>query len=316
MAFKYGATAENPGVNFKNSQFLVFMNRILALLIGIIVVTVRPQPKHTAPVYKYSYSSFSNIVSSWCQYEALKFISFPTQVLAKASKIIFVMLMGKVVSRRSYEYHEYLTALMISAGVSMFVLTSKDTVHDKTSVTTFSGLILLGGYLFFDAFTSNWQGELYKQYKMTPIQMMLGVNLFSVLFTSTTLLEQSGFMESFSFMMQYPTFMFHVISLSVCSATGQLFIFHTIEVFGPVTFTIIMTIRQGLAILLSCIIYSHPVTVTGAFGILIIFAAIFTRTYLNQRRKKATKAVTTPLSAGPLSEKSVTIAMPSDPPQT
>lgn len=309
MAFKYGATDTNPGVNFKNSQFLVFMNRILAFLIGVLVIILRPQPKHKAPVYKYSYSSFSNIMSSWCQYEALKFVSFPTQVLAKASKVIPVMLMGKLVSRRSFEYHEYLTALMISAGVSMFVLTSKDAVHDKTTVTTLSGLVLLGGYLFFDAFTSNWQGELYKNYHMSPIQMMVGVNLFSVLFTTTTLLEQSGFVESLAFMTTYPTFVFHVVILSICSAVGQLFIFHTIEVFGPVTFTIIMTIRQGLAILLSCIIYSHPVTVTGAMGIVIIFIAIFARTYMNQLKKKQKSTVPV---IPPSVEKSVTISLPNN----
>ncbi len=37
-----------------------------------------------APLFKYSFCSFSNIMSSWCQYEALKYVSFPTQVLAKA----------------------------------------------------------------------------------------------------------------------------------------------------------------------------------------------------------------------------------------
>ena len=30
--------------------------------------------------FRYSYCSLSNILSSWCQYEALKYISFPTQV--------------------------------------------------------------------------------------------------------------------------------------------------------------------------------------------------------------------------------------------
>ena len=33
------------------------------------------------PFCRYSYCSLSNILSSWCQYEALKYISFPTQVL-------------------------------------------------------------------------------------------------------------------------------------------------------------------------------------------------------------------------------------------
>ena len=216
--------------------------------------------------------------------------------------------MGKLVSRKSYEYHEYLTAVMISAGVSMFVVTSKDTLTAHSTVTTVSGVVLLCGYLFFDAFTSNWQGELYSQYKMSSIQMMLGVNLFSVLFTSTTLLQQGSLFESFAFMSVHPTFMFHVILLSICSATGQLFIFHTIDVFGAVTFTIIMTIRQGLAILLSCIIYSHPVTVTGAMGILIIFVAIFSRTYINYTRKK--KRPLRPVLS-PSAEKGISISLPS-----
>lgn len=35
-----------------------------------------------------------------------------------------------------------------------------------------------------------------------------------------------------------------MVVLSICSAVGQLFIYHTIDVFGPVVFTIIMTLRQ------------------------------------------------------------------------
>ena len=54
-----------------------------------------------------------------------------------------------------------------------------------------------------------------------------------------------GFLESVSFMMRHPQFLYHVLLLSSCGAGGQLFIFHTISAFGPVTFTIIMTIRQG-----------------------------------------------------------------------
>uniref|UniRef100_A0A1I8FAP9 Adenosine 3'-phospho 5'-phosphosulfate transporter 1 n=1 Tax=Macrostomum lignano TaxID=282301 RepID=A0A1I8FAP9_9PLAT len=37
-----------------------------------------------APAFEYTWSSLSNVLSSWCQYEALLYVSFPTQVLAKA----------------------------------------------------------------------------------------------------------------------------------------------------------------------------------------------------------------------------------------
>lgn len=80
MAFNYSET-ESTRERFTNSQFLVFMNRIFALFVAVLVIIL--QRRHTAhqpPLYKYSYCSFSNIISSWCQYEALKFVSFPVQV--------------------------------------------------------------------------------------------------------------------------------------------------------------------------------------------------------------------------------------------
>ncbi|XP_069117655.1 adenosine 3'-phospho 5'-phosphosulfate transporter 1-like isoform X2 [Argopecten irradians] len=286
MTFEYGKTDTEKGEFFKNSQFLVFINRILALAIGSIVLVVKAQPPHNAPLFKYSFSSFSNIMSSWFQYEALKFVSFPTQVLAKASKVIPVMLMGKVVSRKTYDYHEYITALMISAGISMFLLSSGDVTRHKGSVTTVSGVILLAGYILFDSFTSNWQGELFRRYKMSPIQMMTGVNLFSCILTAVSLLEQGGFFDSIAFMGRYPAFVFHAVILSLCSAFGQLFIFFTLSRFGPVTFTIIMTIRQGIAILLSCIIYGHPVTIIGFFGIMVVFFALFLKIYAGHRKRQ------------------------------
>ena len=213
---------------------------------------------------------------------------FYSQVLAKSCKVIPVMIMGKFVSNKTFKTYEYVTAGLISVGVAVFMLTSGDSVpsSDDTRTTTFSGLLILIGYLLFDAFTSNWQGELFTQYKMSSIQMMAGVNLFSVVFTSVSLIEQGGFVQSAAFMLRHPEFMLHAVVLSICSAFGQLFIFHTIAEFGPVVFTIIMTVRQAFAILLSCVIYGHTITVFGLCGVLMVFSAIAARVYLQRLYKK------------------------------
>ncbi|XP_072302076.1 adenosine 3'-phospho 5'-phosphosulfate transporter 1 [Eucyclogobius newberryi] len=289
MTRSYGAQSpEDEGERFQDSQFLVFMNRILALTVSGLWCLLFKQPRHGAPMYKYSFASLSNIMSSWCQYEALKFISFPTQVLAKASKVIPVMLMGKIISKKSYEYWEYLTAMLISLGVSMFLLSSSPDKHPST-VTTFSGVIILAGYIVFDSFTSNWQDNLFK-YKMSSVQMMFGVNLFSCLFTVGSLLEQGAFFESFSFMVRHSEFAFHAVLLSVCSACGQLFIFYTISQFGAAVFTIIMTLRQAIAILLSCFLYGHAVTLVGGFGMFTVFLALFLRVYARSRMKASRRS--------------------------
>lgn len=296
MTRSYGATSpDEEGEKFKDSQFLVFMNRILALTVSGLWCVLFKQPRHGAPMYKYSFASLSNIMSSWCQYEALKYISFPTQVLAKASKVIPVMLMGKIVSRKSYEYWEYLTAVLISVGVSMFLLSSTTNKHPST-VTTFSGVIILVGYIVFDSFTSNWQDNLFK-YKMSSVQMMFGVNLFSCLFTVGSLLEQGAFFDSLAFMTRHSEFAFHAVLLSVCSACGQLFIFYTINQFGAAVFTIIMTLRQAIAILLSCFLYGHAITLVGGFGVAVVFLALFLRVYARSRMKAGRRA------APPLAQK-------------
>lgn len=40
---------------------------------------------------------------------------------------------------------------------------------------------------------------------------------------------------------------------------------------------------QGLAILLSCLVYHHHVTIIGIIGILLVFGSVFLRIYCNNR---------------------------------
>lgn len=281
--------------HFEDSQFLVFINRILAFFMSGLYLLIQKQPQHKAPLYKYAFCSLSNIMSSWCQYEALKYVSFPTQVLAKASKIIPVMIMGKIISHTTYEYYEYVTALLISVGMTMFMLNSSDYKNDGS--TTISGVILLGGYLILDSFTSTWQNALFVEYGTSSIQMMCAVNMFSCLLTATSLIQQSSFPFIYFFMKKYPRFIVDCLLISICSASGQLYIFYTISKFGPITFVIMMTIRQGLAILLSCLIYQHEIKIIGIFGILLVFGSVFLRIYCNnlsraiKRRRAAVSTV-------------------------
>lgn len=292
MTQKY-LNADNEEGHFKDSQFLVFVNRILAFCISGIYVWCKRQPRHKCPYYKYIYCSLSNIMSSWCQYEALKYVSFLHQVLAKAAKTIPVIIMGKIISRTKYEYYEYVTAGILSIGMLFFLLDAGDNKH-RSTITTFSGLFLLCSYIAFDSFTSNWQGALFKQYAMSPVQMMCVVNFFSCIFTATSLLQQDGFSNSINFMLKFPAFSVDCVLLSVCSAAGQLFIFNTLATFGPLVFAIISTIRQGFSVLLSCVIYQHHLGLPGIFGIGLVFMSIFLRLYCSYRVKSLRKSVKNP----------------------
>jgi len=62
-------TTEYDGEVFTSSQFLVFSNRMVAMFVAIIILNVVVQPPFLAPVYKFCFASFSNVMSSFCQYE-------------------------------------------------------------------------------------------------------------------------------------------------------------------------------------------------------------------------------------------------------
>lgn len=51
---------------------------------------VRGRDRSKALAYEYSFPAVSNMLSSWCQYEALKYVTFPTQArLSQTCQAVF-----------------------------------------------------------------------------------------------------------------------------------------------------------------------------------------------------------------------------------
>lgn len=203
--------------------------------------------------------------------------------------MIPVMLVGRLVSRTRYERYEYGTALVLSCGMLLFMLDAGGVAGGKKTAasTTTAGACLLIAYVLFDSFTSNWQSAIFRAYGVSSVQMMCAVNLFSCVLTGASLAQQDALAGPLRFAAEHRAFVLDCLLLSLCSALGQLLIFCTIAAFGPVVFAIIMSVRQCLAILLSCLLYSHPVHPVGLLGILLVFLGVFLRIYFNQRRKHA-----------------------------
>ncbi|KAJ8711552.1 hypothetical protein PYW08_008506 [Mythimna loreyi] len=273
--------SDGSTLRFSDSQFLVFVNRLAALLLAGARLLCARAPLAPVPLYKFSYCSLSNVLSAWCQYEALKYVSFPTQVLSKSCKVIPVMLMGKLVSRNKYEVYEYVTAVLISVGMVLFMFGSHDD-NMVSSVMTMSGVALLALYMLCDSFTSSWQGDVFARYQCGALHMLCAVNAFSCALTAAAHAHHAPPLR----LLHHPVFAADCIVLSVSSAIGQLLIYHTIARFGAVVFTIIMTLRQAVSILLSCIVYGHRVSVGGALGVLLVFAAVALRLYVRARTKR------------------------------
>ena len=228
-------SGEEVGEKFKYSVFIVLHNRLVSALIAVIAITWRKSSwKPVAPAYAYLGVSASNVVATSCQYEALRYVSFPVQTLAKCSKMIPVMIWGMIIMRKKYKMKDYLIALGITLGATIFVLygdltTDKHSSKKKASETTMMGMLLMLGYLGFDGFTSTFQDKLFKGYQMETYNQMLYVNLFSSGVSLFTLLTTGQFFPALAFVMRHLDCWNFIILLSFASTLGQLFILYTIK---------------------------------------------------------------------------------------
>ena len=66
----------------------------------------KPNWSKSVVLYEYSFPSVSNLLSSWCQYEALKYVSFPATTLFKSFKLAPVMLMGKILGNKECKFEK------------------------------------------------------------------------------------------------------------------------------------------------------------------------------------------------------------------
>merc|ERR1719265_2130860 len=97
-------------------------NRCCSFAFAFVMVLVKGESlKHGPPLWKYAAVSISNVVATTCQYEALKYVSFPVQMLGKSSKMVPVMGWSMIMGGKSYVARDWVIALAVTAGCTMFL---------------------------------------------------------------------------------------------------------------------------------------------------------------------------------------------------
>mmetsp|Transcript_56570 Transcript_56570/g.111757 ORF Transcript_56570/g.111757 Transcript_56570/m.111757 type:complete len:373 (-) Transcript_56570:438-1556(-) len=291
MTTKMEPTPLVPDGLFPSATFCVFSNRFLAIIVAAITCyRLYGTIETAAPLWYFTPCALSNTLSSWGQYASLKYVSFPMQTLFKSAKVIPVMLMGKVLNKAKYSFTDYAEAVAITLGVCVFGL-SKDKSPNAAGEqqTEMFGLMCLTLYICSDAFTSQWQDRINKHYETSTYQMMFGVNCSAIIITVGALVLQNELPAVMEYLSANPQAVWNQVITAVTSATGQMFIFYTIKSFGPVVFTIIMTTRQMISMVLSTVLFGHHITFGSYCGAAMVFSAIFYRIM----RKRAEKAAAT-----------------------
>ncbi|KAJ4833480.1 UDP-galactose/UDP-glucose transporter 3 [Turnera subulata] len=248
----------------------------------------------------WSYISITNTIGPAMGIEALKYISYPAQVLAKSSKMIPVMLMGTLVYGIRYTLPEYLCTFLVAGGVSSFALlkTSSKITNKLAHPNAPLGYGLCFLNLAFDGFTNATQDSLTARYPKTSAwDIMLGMNLWGTIYNLVYMFgyPQGMGYEAVQFCKLHPEAAWDILMYCLCGAVGQNFIFLTISRFGSLANTTITTTRKFVSIVVSSLLSGNPLSPKQWGCVVMVFSGLSYQIYLKwrklqkmQKKKKAT----------------------------
>mmetsp|Transcript_19791 Transcript_19791/g.43256 ORF Transcript_19791/g.43256 Transcript_19791/m.43256 type:complete len:341 (-) Transcript_19791:75-1097(-) len=271
MSVPYGSAGEM----FTDSVFLVLCNRIVAVIFGLCMARGQGESlENKAPLWKYLAISVTNVYSSACQYEALRYLSFSVQMLGKSFKMMPVMLVGIFISGKRYNMTDWLIAAAVTVGVTEFLLTGP---IDSTATTGNSpyGFLLLATFLLLDGFTANFQEKLFREHSTSKYNQMVYINLGSTVISLLGLIACGTLRSSVLFAGSHPEFVMDAGILSAAAVAGQWFIYSQIKEFGALVFVETLNVRQVVSLLTSYVVYGHSITVLQVLGLAVVFGALF-----------------------------------------
>ena len=243
--------------------------------------------------------------------ESLHYVSYPTCVLAKSSKLIPTMVVGWLVDRwRSWRTicrvddkygiavindssakrintMEWIGAVLITVGILSFQyiqLHKQSSSHREGSTEQGDspyGLVLLGLSLLMDGFLGACQSAL----KQTTSDVYrppsaMETMLFTNLYATLILLPASYYAGQFQsgidsmFFSSDNKFML-LMQLNLSASLGQVFVFLTIHHFSPLICTTITTTRKFFTILLSVYKFGHVLNTVQWLSILVVFSGLY-----------------------------------------
>jgi len=280
-------TLEYGGELFSYSVFLVFSNKVVAVVFAICMALAKGESLASqAPLWKYLTVSLSNVYASTCQYEALKYVSFAVQMLGKSFKMMPVMLWGIVISGKRYGVQDWMIAMCVTLGVTSFLLTGP--VSSKASSGNSAvGFLLLLAFLVLDGFTSTMQEKLFKEHTTSKYNQMMYINMFSSIVSLATLLVVGDLLPALAFCTEHPAFVADAVVLSGSAVSAQFFIYSQVKEFGALVYAATMNVRQVVSIMVSYATYHSSITLPQVASLLVVFGALFYKSFAGLLGDKA-----------------------------
>lgn len=224
---------------------------------------------------------------------ALKWVTYPMQVIFKSAKPIAVMVSGLLICKR-YTIQRYIFVLIIVAGVIVFKLfeskegksVKKDgKPDDPNALTQWYGIALLIFSLSMDGVLGAFQDKIRDVYSPTFRQMMIAMNAWCIAILSVILVAKGEIIDVYGFATRHPNIIWHLCTIGLAGAIGQLFIYTMVSSFGSLACCVTTTVRKFFSVAFSIVFFGNPSTPIQWIGASLVFAGLLADAAFGKNKK-------------------------------
>ncbi len=272
------------GEYFASTFFALILERGINALVAAVGVGALGRSGLVIPHRMIFNSGIAQMFAMAASNEALRYVSYPTQVLGKSCKMVPVMAGGIVIGRKTYSLLEYIQVAVITAGVCVFNLGGKAKKGGKPDSPYGLGLIFAS--LLMDAFTGGLQDKArarphpprppppappsrsprpapppnpraqvkLRTKQLNPLvggpkrpsmhESMLWTNLSGCLVAVLLGLLTGHLSGGIAFCKEHSEVLRAILVYSLASAVGQNFVYFTLTQFDPLVLTTVTTTRK------------------------------------------------------------------------
>lgn len=278
------------GERFTYMLALVCVQCVCNWVFAKALLTITPQPTDGTPKVYYASSALTYLLAMISSSMALRWITYPMQVVAKAAKPIPVMLLGVLIGRKSYTLQKYLFVVLIVIGVMLFMY--KDGKANSGAVLEHEtlGQVLLILSLSMDGLTGAIQERMRAHSAPSAQHMMLAMNGWSAMMVGFGLLVTGEGKEFVHFASRHPELFTHLTLFALTGALGQLFIFTMVSSFGALACSVVTTTRKFFTVLFSVIFFGNVLSGRQWIGTVLVFSGLFADMFFGKKGPAPGKA--------------------------
>lgn len=265
---------------FELATVYVAVQSISFAILSKIAIIVRKQPDDKVPQNYYLIAGFFCAAASTTASYALKYISYPAQVIVKAAKPIPVMILGVLIGRKSYSPQKYFFVLMIVVGVGVFSYSDKE-----SSKGTVFGHCLIAFSLLCDGLLGGVEDRMRSIAKPTTLNFIFNINKYvSVILIAVLAVDGEG-RALIEFAIRHPIVLLHISGVILIASFGQVFVAAMLTEFGPLPLSLVTTTRKFFTAFISVIIFGNNLSLRQWICTGVIFAALLMDSYFGKAPK-------------------------------